>query len=250
MAPVTYLHADDPPDFFPDPAGASADPDGLLAIGGDLTPRRLLAAYRQGIFPWYEPGQPILWWSPDPRAILLPGDLHISRSLRRRLRRSEYQTSVDTAFPAVISACATLRQATGTWITPEMQAAYRQLHDLGYAHSVETWRGTELVGGLYGIALGRVFFGESMFSTASDASKVALVRLVSVLVARSFEMVDCQVANPHLASLGSRLMRRPEFLARLRLLTATENQTSDWRAAPEGTGVLVAPGQPRAPLHA
>lgn len=249
MAPVTYLHPDDPPDFFPDPAGASADPNGLLAIGGDLTPRRLLAAYRQGIFPWYEPGQPILWWSPDPRAILLPDELHISRSLRRSLRRSEYQTSVDTAFPAVISACASLRQTAGTWITAEMAAAYRRLHELGYAHSVETWRGTELVGGLYGIALGRVFFGESMFSTASDASKVALVKLVSVLVARSFELVDCQVANPHLASLGSRLMQRPEFLARIRLLTDTRNDTSDWRAAPEGTGVLAAPGQARAPLH-
>jgi leucyl/phenylalanyl-tRNA--protein transferase len=238
MNAIALLHPDDPPDHFPDPAGAAAAPDGLLAIGGDLTPERLLAAYRRGIFPWYEAGQPILWWSPDPRAILLPGALHVSRSLRRTLRSDRFRISVDLAFGQVIDACAGVRADSGTWITPEMRQAYLRLHQLGHAHSIETWLGPALVGGLYGIALGGVFFGESMFSLATDASKAALVHLVSLAEKRGIQLIDCQVATGHLASLGSQLMPRDEFLQAVRRLTSAPVSPHDWRESPGPTAAL------------
>jgi leucyl/phenylalanyl-tRNA---protein transferase len=249
MPAITFLHPDDPPDSFPDPAGAATEPDGLLAVGGDLSPARLLAAYGRGIFPWYEAGQPIPWWSPDPRAVLRPGQLHISRSLRRTLRSSRYQVSVDLAFGDVIDACAGARASTGTWITPPMRSAYADLHQLGHAHSVETWRGSELVGGLYGIALGGIFFGESMFSLATDASKVALVRLVRLVESRGLQLIDCQVATGHLASLGSELMPRGEFLRHVHALTAETGQTGPWRETPGPTSALVIAPDTPAPLH-
>ncbi len=198
---------------FPPPDEALTEPNGLLAAGGDLTPERLLAAYRRGIFPWYDEGQPILWWSPDPRAILWPDGLHVSRSLRRSLRNGRFEFRVDSAFDDVVAACAAPRSyADGTWITPDMAAAYGRLHRLGWAHSFETWRDGTLVGGLYGVALGRVFFGESMFARATDASKVALVHAVAFLRERRFALIDCQVASAHTLSLGATNIARPEFL--------------------------------------
>ncbi|MDX9874875.1 MAG: leucyl/phenylalanyl-tRNA--protein transferase [Spongiibacteraceae bacterium] len=205
--------------WFPAAEEALAEPNGLLAWGGDLRPPRLLAAYRHGIFPWFEEGQPILWWSPDPRAVLTPRQLHISRSLRRTLRRGRFQITFDRAFTAVMRGCAGRAE---TWIGPAMVDAYMTLHELGHAHSVECWRDGELVGGLYGVALGRAFFGESMFSRATDASKVALVHLCGQLEEWGFAMIDCQVSNPHTLSLGARELPRQQFLQRLRDLTAQE----------------------------
>ncbi len=249
MAEIVFLEPDDPPDAFPDPATAATEPDGLLAVGGDLTPERLLAAYRRGIFPWYETGQPILWWSPDPRAVLIPSRLHVSRSLRRTLRRDRYRVSVDQAFEAVIDGCANTRAMSGTWITPEMRSAYVHLHELGYAHAVETWDGPELVGGLYGIALGSAFFGESMFSLAPDASKVALVKLVEVAKCRGIELIDCQVTTRHLASLGSELMPRADFVRAVENLALSTGQPGPWPAGPDCTSELVSPAQNPARLH-
>lgn len=202
--------------WFP-PVDAAED-YGLLAVGGDLSPERLLFAYSLGIFPWYNEGEPILWWSPDPRCILLPKELHVSRSLNKTLHRNIFQISFDQAFDRVIQACRDGRcreGGEGTWISPEMQVAYRNLHRLGFAHSVECWEGDELVGGLYGISLGRCFFGESMFSLRPDASKVALVGLARTLDVAGFELIDCQQATPHLLSLGAREIPREEFLQML-----------------------------------
>ena len=201
-----------PPDTFPDPELALEQPNGLLAAGGDLGLRRLLCAYRRGIFPWFSDGQPILWWSPDPRAVLWPDSLRISRALRRKLRRETFTITADTAFDRVILACAAPRTGQdGTWITRDMAIAYGQLHRAGHAHSIECWRGADLVGGLYGVAIGRVFFGESMFSRVADASKIALVHLCTL----GFELIDCQLPNPHLARLGAVEMRRRRFRALL-----------------------------------
>jgi leucyl/phenylalanyl-tRNA--protein transferase len=213
---IRWLRPEDPPHAFPPVETALLEPNGLLCVGGDLSPRRLLEAYRRGIFPWYSVGQPILWWSPDPRAVLLPSELRISRSLAKSLRNRGYETRVDTAFGAVMQHCgaADLRPE-GTWITPAMRAAYDTLRGLGYAHSVETWHGDRLVGGLYGVALGRVFFGESMFSLERDASKVALTRLVEELRLREFALIDCQVESGHLESLGARTIPRAEFVRRV-----------------------------------
>lgn len=198
---------------FPDPATAETDPDGLLAVGGDLSPQRLVNAYRQGIFPWYSPGQPILWWSPDPRMVLFPDELHVSRSLRKVLRQGRFEVTFDRAFEAVIQCCAAPRgPGEGTWLTPEMIRAYIRLHEQGIAHSVESWLEGELVGGLYGIQLGSLFFGESMFSRASNASKVAFVQLVQSLQALGCPLVDCQVHTPHLESLGATMIPRARFL--------------------------------------
>lgn len=232
MPRLILLRNDDPPEDFPDPEQALDDPNGLLALGGDLSPPRLLAAYRRGIFPWYEDGQPIMWWSPDPRAVLLPGELHISRSLRRTLRSGRFMVSTDRDFVGVIAACAGLRAAQGTWITADMQGAYRQLHALGHAHSIETWLGNRLVGGVYGIAIGGVFFGESMFSTETDASKVALAALMKQLTGRGFRLLDCQLETPHLNSLGSRLMARRDFVRTVRELTRLPDHAGSWQAAP------------------
>jgi leucyl/phenylalanyl-tRNA---protein transferase len=213
---LRWLSSADAADRFPPASQALTEPNGLLAAGGDLSPQRLLAAYRRGIFPWYEEGQPILWWSPDPRAVLRPEGVSVSRSLRRSLNRGGFELKIDHAFEAVVAACAEPRRYTdATWITREMATAYTRLHRLGWAHSFESWRDGELVGGLYGVAIGRVFFGESMFTRATDASKVALVRLAEYLHARAFRLIDCQVASAHVASLGATPVSRADFLALL-----------------------------------
>lgn len=201
------------PDDFPAISEALDEPNGLIAAGGDLEPGRLLAAYSRGIFPWYEEGQPILWWSPNPRAILWPEALKVSRSLHRSIARRGYDFRIDTAFDEVVAGCAAPRRYGGrTWITADMARAYGRLHALGWAHSFETQLDGELVGGLYGVAIGRVFFGESMFSRATDASKVALVRAVDFLRTRGFALIDCQVASEHLASLGAECIPRSQFV--------------------------------------
>ncbi len=201
---------------FPDPATALTNPNGLLAAGGDLRPARLLEAYRRGIFPWYSDGQPILWWSPNPRMVLMPADIHISRSLAKTLRSGRLRVTTDLAFKQVLQGCAAPRRhVDGTWLDAAMQRAYLHLHQLGHAHSLEVWQGENLAGGLYGIALDGIFFGESMFSRVTDASKVALVTLADTLHAGGYRVIDCQVASPHLASLGARLMTRDAFAALL-----------------------------------
>jgi leucyl/phenylalanyl-tRNA--protein transferase len=206
---IPWLHGDEP---FPPVEDALDSPNGLLCAGGDLSVERLVAAYSHGIFPWFSEGEPILWWSPDPRMVLFPGELKVSRSLRKRLEHGTYELTADTAFVRVMQECARPRKGqSGTWILPEMIAAYTALHARGLAHSVEAWREGRLVGGLYGVALGRVFFGESMFSRAADASKVALVELVRRLKEKGFRMIDCQQATAHLASLGAREIPRARF---------------------------------------
>ncbi len=213
------------------PPVETASPEGLVAIGGDLRPERLLAAYRHGIFPWYGDDQPILWWSPDPRTVLFPAKLKIARSLRKTLRQGKFRVTLDQAFGAVMRACAGPRgnPPSGTWITPEMIDAYTRLHALGHAHSVEAWDDGQLVGGLYGVALGAAFFGESMFSRATDASKVAFARLVRQLEAWGYTLVDCQVASAHLFSLGAEEIPRAEFLARLADALARPGRPAPWR---------------------
>jgi leucyl/phenylalanyl-tRNA--protein transferase len=206
---LPFLRTRDP---FPPVSQAFDVPNGLLCAGGDLSPGRLLDAYRHGIFPWYSEGDPILWWSPDPRMVLFPGELKVSRSLRKTLKRGEFAIRFDTAFREVIEACAAPRDGHGgTWIVPEMIEAYVRLHELGHVHSVEAWKDGVLAGGLYGMALAPVFFGESMFSRMADASKVALVHLVERLRAGGFRLIDCQQATAHLASLGAREIPRAEF---------------------------------------
>jgi leucyl/phenylalanyl-tRNA---protein transferase len=214
---ITWLSAQDAPEWFPPLEQALEEPCGLLAAGGDLSPERLIAAYRGGIFPWYSPGQPVLWWSPDPRAVLFPEEFHCTRSLAKTLRNGGFSYSMDRDFAAVIDGCAAPRAASpGTWITSDMRAAYLELHHLGHAHSIEIWRGAELVGGLYGVRLGGVFFGESMFSRARDASKAALAHLVAVCRRNSLAVIDCQLPSRHLTSLGSRTIPRSQFQALLR----------------------------------
>ena len=196
---------------FPDPV--DAEPDGLLAVGGDLSPRRVLAAYAQGIFPWYSEGSPILWWSPDPRCVLFPDRFHLPRSLARTLRRGTFRCTMNGAFEAVLEGCAGGRRAEeGTWLLPEMRAAYLQLHRLGLAHSFEAWHNDELAGGLYGVLLGRVFFGESMFYRVPDASKAALAFLVETLKARDVELIDCQQVTNNLVRFGAQALPRAIFL--------------------------------------
>ena len=207
---IPWLRSDDP---FPPVARALKSPNGLLCAGGDLSPERLVDAYCHGIFPWYSEGDPILWWSPNPRMVLFPGELKVSRSLRKAVARGTFEIRFDHAFVRVIEACAEPREGqAGTWIVPEMAAAYTSLHVRGLAHSVEAWQDGELVGGLYGLALGDAFFGESMFARATDASKVALVALVERLRAAGCRVVDCQQATPHLASLGAREIPRAAFV--------------------------------------
>ena len=214
---------------FPPVSKALRDPNGLLAAGGDLGPEWLLAAYRRGIFPWFNDGEPILWWSPDPRMVVLPDQVRITRSLRKTLRNTPYQVRLDHDFPAVIRACAAPRGlGVGTWITPEIQAAYIRMHELGYAHSVETYMDGELVGGLYGMALGQAFFGESMFSRRSDASKIAFAHLTRFLEQRNFRVLDCQMTTQHLASLGGREIPRATFVALLDTLTDRDVPPGRW----------------------
>lgn len=206
---------------FPPLSEALRDPNGLLAAGGDLSLPRLLQAYRQGIFPWFSADEPVLWWSPDPRMVLLPAEFRLHRSLRKTLRGGAYEIRLDTAFPQVIHACAQTprRGQDGTWITDGIEAAYTALHDAGWAHSVETWMDDKLVGGLYGVAIGHMFYGESMFARRRDASKIALAHLARFLREREFGLIDCQMNTAHLASLGAREIPRAEFIARLEHLT-------------------------------
>lgn len=210
---------------FPPPE--LAEEDGLLAAGGDLSEERILLAYSMGIFPWYSDSSPILWWSPDPRLILMPEELRISRSLRQTIRKGIYTITMDTVFPAVIRNCAD--RAEGTWLTDEMREAYIRLHNAGYAHSIESWHEGKLAGGLYGVALGKVFFGESMFAKKPDASKVAFVKLVRYLIKKGFEIVDCQVATGHLKSLGAREIPRSEFISTLKQALTIQPKPTTWK---------------------
>ncbi|BBL34435.1 leucylphenylalanyl-tRNA--protein transferase [Nitrosomonas stercoris] len=215
---------------FPPLEAALNEPNGLLAAGGDLSSERLVSAYRQGIFPWFSQGEIILWWSPNPRMVLFPQELKISRSLRKTLKKNNYEIRADSAFTQVMQACATLREhQTGTWIHPEMIAAYTALYQLGIAHSIEIWSAGELVGGLYGIAIGKAFFGESMFSRVSDASKIALVYLVEKLLQEGYGLIDCQVKTPHLMSMGAREISRDEFAKLLASLTTQPEQPKKWQ---------------------
>jgi leucyl/phenylalanyl-tRNA---protein transferase len=216
---IAWLKSSDPPYRFPSLTTALSEPNGLLAAGGDLSAPRLLAAYRRGIFPWYSPGQQILWWSPDPREVIVPSDFHRSRSLQRILKRGGLEARWDTDFEAVIDACAAPRAtSTGTWITMAMRTAYLQLHALGHAHSLSVWRGGAWLGGIYGVQLGRVFFGESMVSVQPNGSKLALAMLVERCIANDIELIDCQMPSPHLRTLGSRAIARSEFVAALTAL--------------------------------
>lgn len=219
-----------PTDPFPPLERALSDPDGLLAAGGTLDAPRLIDAYRRGIFPWSSEGQPLLWWSPDPRMVLFTDEFRMSRSLRKRVREGRFEIRVDSAFDDVMAACAEPRDGqAGTWITAAMRRAYGELHRRGYAHSVEAWREGRLVGGLYGVALGRVFFGESMFARETDASKVALVRLVTLLREQGVPMIDCQQDTAHLASLGARPIPRAEFATVLKELIHSVAPPPGWR---------------------
>lgn len=234
MPLLTFLEPGDP---FPPTTEALVEPDGLLAAGGSLDTDTLLRAYRQGIFPWFEEGQPILWWSPDPRSVLFPDDLRISRSLRKRLRRNEFILTANRSFEAVMRACAAPRKGQrGTWIDDAMLRAYTTLHARGFAQSIEVWQEDQLVGGLYGVGLGPVFFGESMFSRTTDASKVALVALVRALERRPHAMIDCQIESAHLNSLGARALPRVDFERRL---AQTRREGVETLYVPPSCGELV-----------
>jgi len=225
---LTWLSRDDL--AFPPLEKALREPNGLLAAGGDLSAQRLIAAYRHGCFPWYQGEQPLLWWSPDPRTVLFPNELHVSRSLAKCLRQQRFQVTFDQDFAAVIRECAGPRSYTdGTWITDAMRSAYQQLHEMGVAHSVEVWHDEQLVGGLYGLAMGRLFFGESMFSRADNASKVGFVTLVRQLQQWDFVLIDCQMPTTHLQSLGARPIPRSEFAAALRT-HLDQRSLADWRS--------------------
>jgi len=209
---IAWLSPTDSPDAFPDIETALREPDGLLAAGGDLSSERLVAAYAKGIFPWFEDGQPILWWSPDPRCVLRPTEYHVSKRLLQSLRRSSLKVSINQAFGDVIRECAGARKSQqGTWITQDMIVAYEHLHAEGWAHSIEVWDSDRLVGGMYGLAIGKVFFGESMFSAESNTSKVALLGLCRQLVQHDFALLDCQVVSQHLVTLGATTIPRSEF---------------------------------------
>ena len=223
------IHWLEPGAPFPPLQSALADPNGLLAAGGDLSVERLVDAYRQGIFPWFSEGQPILWWSPDPRMVLVPAEVRITRSLGKVLRNREYEVRADTAFARVIDACAQPRDDHGgTWITREMRDAYLQLHRRGLAHSVETWIDGELAGGLYGVALGRMFYGESMFTRVRDASKIALVHLARQLERWHFGLIDCQMHTSHLQSMGGRELARADFMHALKELVNYPQLSGRW----------------------
>jgi leucyl/phenylalanyl-tRNA--protein transferase len=226
---LTWLGRGDP---FPAPERALRNPNGLLAAGGDLSLERLLAAYRRGVFPWFSGDEPILWWSPDPRMVLYCAELKVSRSLAKSTRNKGFEVRIDTAFARVLEGCAGPRaDGAGTWLGQDMRQAYARLHRAGYAHSFETWRGAELVGGLYGVALGRMFFGESMYSRQADASKVALVALVGELRERGFPLIDCQVRTPLLAALGAREIPRRSFLRELAALVHYDEPPGKWTRA-------------------
>ena len=237
---ITWLSETGSPAAFPPVSEALLEPDGLLAAGGDLSTTRLLAAYRQGIFPWYDDGQPLLWWSPDPRCVFLPGDLHVSRSLRRTIRSEPWQVRFNTAFGDVIRACAGKRRGQpGTWITSDMLAAYERLHTEGWAHSIEIWLEDRLVGGLYGLAIGRVLFGESMYSRRSNASKIALLFIDRLLASGTFGLLDCQVRSPHLLTMGASVIPRTRFVGYLADLCTPPDPFTGWPAAPIGAVDLI-----------
>ena len=226
---IPWLERDTP---FPTVSSALKDPNGLLAAGADLSSERLLEAYRHGIFPWFSEGDPILWWSPDPRMILFPAELKISRSFGKTLRNRSYEARFDSAFDEVVAGCAAPRKGEpGTWISGAMIEAYRRLHRLGYAHSVETWIDGDLAGGLYGVAIGRVFFGESMFSRSRDASKIALAALVAYLKSAGFGLIDCQMRTQHLETLGAREIPRRRFSRLLEELIHYPNSPGSWSGA-------------------
>lgn len=230
---VVWLGQDDPPSSFPPVSAALQEPDGLLAAGGDLSTARLLYAYRHGIFPWYEDGQPLLWWSPDPRCVFLPGDFHVARRLRRDLQKSTAEIRINTAFPAVVRACAGPRKSEqGTWITPAMMTAYESLNREGWAHSIEVWESGVLSGGLYGIGIGKAFFGESMFSATTNASKLALLYLASRMAAGDLELLDCQMVSGHLERLGARTISRAAFVDRLETLSTPAEPIINWPDSP------------------
>ncbi|BEM81686.1 leucyl/phenylalanyl-tRNA--protein transferase [Serratia marcescens] len=229
---------------FPSPQGALRDPNGLLAIGGDLTAPRLLAAYERGIFPWYSPGEAILWWSPDPRAVLFPTEFHLNRSLKRFLRHDPFRITLNHNFAAVIAACAH-RPDEGTWIGPEVQRAYQHLHRLGYAHSVEVWQNDQLVGGMYGVAQGALFCGESMFSRVTNASKCALMAFCRHFAAYGGELIDCQVLNAHTARLGAREIPRRQFLQQLSTLQRRPLAPACW----EPQVISPQPAEPPSPVN-
>jgi leucyl/phenylalanyl-tRNA--protein transferase len=227
---LTLLDPDNPKQAFPPLYLALREPDGLLAVGGCLSTDRLLNAYRRGIFPWYNPDEPILWWSPDPRLVLFPDNLIVSRSLGKTLRKNIFTVSFDKAFEQVIAACAEPRKdSAGTWITTDINQAYIELHQQGFAHSVEVWFNDELVGGLYGVALGQVFFGESMFHTKTDASKVAFVSLVEHLKSWHYQLIDCQVHTRHLESLGAEEINRRAFVKLLKQYCELPANESAWQ---------------------
>lgn len=230
---VAWLSSDDPPSAFPRIQSALREPNGLLAAGGDLSSDRLLHAYRNGIFPWYEEGQPILWWSPDPRCVLCPADYHVSSRLSRELPRSTATLTVNESFDEVICACAGPRRSEqGTWITRDMLDAYSVLHAEGWAHSIEVRQGEALVGGLYGLAIGKAFFGESMFSHKSDASKLALLGLTGILIDNDFSLLDCQVVSSHLLTLGATILPRSEFAAVLGIACDRPDRFENWPDTP------------------
>ena len=228
-----YRLPDDPEAPFPDAALALREPDGLLAVGGDLSPTRLLNAYRSGIFPWYSDGQPILWWSPDPRMVFHTDGVHLSSRFRRQLRASGWTLRADTAFDAVVSACATAPRPgqSGTWITRDMASAYGRLHRLGHAHSVEVFDGDALVGGIYGVAVGRMFFGESMFSARPGGSKAALAGLAQLLAGWGWPLIDAQIENAHLVRMGAQPMPRAVFLENVQALSRMPGRSGPWSAA-------------------
>jgi len=227
---ITQLDANNPHQAFPDVEQAAHDPNGLLAIGGDLTTERLMNAYRHGIFPWYNHGSPILWWSPDPRMIFIPERFQPSRSLRKILRRGEFTITWDQAFDSVISACAEPRQDDqGTWISDDMIRAYQKLHQSGHAHSIEAWKHGALAGGLYGVTIGQVFFGESMFSRTSNASKAALANFMLLAENWQYQLIDCQVYSDHLASMGAQLIPRTIFTGLLDLYCQARTTPHAWQ---------------------
>jgi len=213
---------------FPPPATALYEPNGLLAVGGDLSPERLMHAYRHGIFPWFGDGDPILWWSPNPRAVFFPDQIHISKSLKKASRKLPWRVTINHDFERVIEGCATTREHEGTWITDEMYNAYLRLSQLGHAHSVEVWLDDKIVGGLYGISVGRAFCGESMFHTHTNASKIALSVFAQEFGRASGQLIDCQVANPHLSSLGARNIDRDKFLLQLQLAQQANLPAGFW----------------------
>ncbi|AGA34569.1 Leucyl/phenylalanyl-tRNA--protein transferase [Thioalkalivibrio nitratireducens DSM 14787] len=231
---ITWLHAGLADEPFPPADRAWQEPNGLLAAGGDLSLPRLLRAYRGGIFPWYEAGQPILWWSPNPRTVLEPAALRLSRSLRKSIRNGGFEISFDRDFEAVVRACGGPRAgATGTWITVEMRHAYLRLHRAGHAHSLEVWQDGTLVGGLYGIAMGRLFCGESMFSHVRDASKVALAWLCRHMVSWEWPLIDSQTPTPHMLAMGAREIPRDRFLERIRTLVDQDPGPDSWQLDPQ-----------------